>query len=359
MRALVVYGSPRGKNSASYRLGSKFSNGLKENGWQVDEVILSEVDIKHCAGCYTCWTKTPGRCIHRDGMEEVLKKYEGLNLLFIATPLYYFNVPGKMKDYFDRQLPLVTPYLVKMGDTTSHDARGSFDGLKVIVLSVCGFPEKSHFDALSFNMKKVYGDILANELYVPGAEAIAHDTDETAYKDLYEVLHKAGAEYSKNKAISPGTVAEFERITTFTKEQKEAFINAANLWWAANQPKTVEAGAKEVSLGRELKVSDGGLASYFAGMASTFNGTVYQDTNATIVFNLDGKQFTLLIKDGECKAYEGAVEGPSMTFISPESVWMGLSSGKLDGQKGFMEGLYKIEGDMSYLLEMGKMFGQT
>ncbi len=35
MKALILYGSPHGKNSATYRLGSSFAKGLKDQGWAV------------------------------------------------------------------------------------------------------------------------------------------------------------------------------------------------------------------------------------------------------------------------------------------------------------------------------------
>lgn len=360
MRAMIVYGSPRGINSASHRLGDKFAQGLKESGWEVHEIMLSQKKIRHCIGCYTCWTKTPGVCVHKDDMTEILPKYENLDLLIIASPLYYYNVTGLMKNYIDRQLPLVTPYLVKSGDSTTHDARSrSLENLKVIVISVCGFPEKSHFDALSDNMKKIYGDNLAYELCIPGAEPIANDKGETGYTELYDLMRTAGRDYGKSREIKKEILAEFEKITTYSGKEKEQFIEGANQFWAASQP-LVPQGKSELSekfdMGAELKVSDKGLSSYFAGMASNFNGREFKETLATICFSLDGQDFTLRIADGKCRAYKGLPEKFDMRLISSEKTWMDISSGKLDGQKEFMSGGYKVEGDMRYLLQMDKMF---
>lgn len=360
MRAMIVYGSPRGVNSASHRLGSKFVQGLKENGWEVDEIMLSQINIKHCIGCYTCWTKTPGVCVINDDMAEILPKYENLDLLIIASPLYYFNVTGLMKDYIDRQLPLVTPYLVKSGNSTTHDARShSLEKMKTIVISVCGFPEKSHFDALSANMKKIFGDNLAYELYIPGSEPISHDKGETGYLQLYDVMRSAGRDYGKLCKITKETLSEFEKITTFSAKDKETFIEGANQFWAANQP-LMPRGRPETpekfDLGAELKVSDKGLSSYFAGMATIFNGREYKDTITTICFSLDGQDYTLRIQDGKCKAYKCLPEKFDMRVIASEKTWMGISEGTLDGQKEFMSGAYKVEGDMRYLLQMDKMF---
>lgn len=360
MRAMIVYGSPRGTNSASHRLGEKFAQGLKESGWEADEITLSQKNIKHCIGCYTCWTKTPGVCVHKDDMAQILPKYENLDLLIIASPLYYYNVTGLMKNYIDRQLPLVTPYLVKSGDTTTHDARSrSLENLKVIAISVCGFPEKSHFNALSENMKKIFGGNLAYELYIPGAEPIANDKGETGYPQLYDLMLYAGKDYGKSGIIKKETLDEFEKITTFSAKDKETFIEGANQFWTASQPlmpQVKSESPEKFDMGAELKVSDKGLSSYFAGMAAIFNGREYKNTTVTICFSLDSQDFTLRIENGKCKAYKGLPEKYDMRIIASEKTWMGISEGRLDGQKEFMSGGYKIEGNMGYLLQMDRMF---
>ncbi|MFX1237107.1 MAG: hypothetical protein ACFE8P_05235, partial [Promethearchaeota archaeon] len=61
-KALIIYGSPRIRESASYHIGEYFSRGLNKAGTIVEEIFLAKKKINHCIGCYTCWTKTPGKC---------------------------------------------------------------------------------------------------------------------------------------------------------------------------------------------------------------------------------------------------------------------------------------------------------
>ena len=45
--------------------------------------------MKYCFGCYSCWTKTPGVCIHKDDMtKELYPKFLASDLTILATPLY-------------------------------------------------------------------------------------------------------------------------------------------------------------------------------------------------------------------------------------------------------------------------------
>lgn len=155
MRALVIYGSPRHKKSASYHIGENFANGLRRAGFQVEEIMLSKQKIHHCIGCFTCWTKTPGKCIHKDDMVDNLPKLQKANLIVFATPLYIYNVTGLMKNFLDRQIPLLSPYLVDKGGVTSHPRPETVEDQKVFLISVAGFPELSHFDALVTLFKQI------------------------------------------------------------------------------------------------------------------------------------------------------------------------------------------------------------
>ena len=40
----------------------------KYAGW---EVISDRGGIRPCAGCFGCWTKTPGTCVIKDGYEHM------------------------------------------------------------------------------------------------------------------------------------------------------------------------------------------------------------------------------------------------------------------------------------------------
>ena len=36
-------------------------------------ITLREKKIKDCVGCFGCWVKTPGLCVHKDDMTDILK----------------------------------------------------------------------------------------------------------------------------------------------------------------------------------------------------------------------------------------------------------------------------------------------
>jgi hypothetical protein len=194
-------------------LGSKFAGGLQEAGWQVREVLLSELDVHHCLGCLGCWTRTPGRCAQEDDMAGIIAGYCDLDLVVLATPLYFLSLPGLVKDFVDRQLPLyLNQYLAAMGRPL-HPGGASPEKVRFVLISLCGFPQRSQFDLLLATMRAIYGPAYADELLVPSATGIAADEGETTFAELYEVVRQAGREFGRDGLIHAGTRERCERLT--------------------------------------------------------------------------------------------------------------------------------------------------
>jgi len=209
MNALVVYGSPAGKESGSYRLGSNFAKGMAAAGWTTDEVIVYEEDIQHCLGCRNCWMATPEKCVQDDAMRGILERQKKADALILAMPLYFFTIPGKMKDYVDRQMPLFFGSFMKAIGRLPQDTPVWPEGKKVVLISPCGFPGRENFGGLSRTMQLIYRDAYAGELLIPFGGEISGDKDQTKFASLYEVLRAAGEEFGRTGAVSKETLARF------------------------------------------------------------------------------------------------------------------------------------------------------
>ena len=77
MNVIAVNSSPRGGGRSKTELMlNHLVEGMRAAGAEVDTVNLREKKIKNCIGCFTCWTKTPGQCIHKDDMtSEIYPKW--------------------------------------------------------------------------------------------------------------------------------------------------------------------------------------------------------------------------------------------------------------------------------------------
>jgi len=137
MNVLVVNGSPRGENSATMHLTRAFLEGA---GWTDAQVIdLSKSNVKGCTGCFSCWEKTPGKCVIDDDMQRFLPKLIEADVIITSFPLYCCYFPGQLKIFMDRMIPLALPFMDKNAQSGGHPMRYDLSKQRQFYISTCGF----------------------------------------------------------------------------------------------------------------------------------------------------------------------------------------------------------------------------
>lgn len=229
----VIDGSPRGDDRSKTRmLAQAFIRGAESAGAQTEYITLRNLDIKPCCGCYTCWTKTHGVCIFNDDMPKILESIRDAELIVFASPLYYFSVTGIMKNFMDRMLPLMEPYMVKDGrGRVTHPKR--FDKKQYFaVISASGFTDiKGNFDgllALFRCLDKHSGDFgLMGELLLPAAEILSQPIYSRKRAETEHLCEKMGSD-----AVSLGKISVFD-MSQLAKPiiNKDKYMEQANAYW--------------------------------------------------------------------------------------------------------------------------------
>ena len=207
MKVLALNSSPRGQGQSKTELMlTNLVQGMQEAGAEVEVINLRKKKINYCSGCFTCWSKTPGVCVHQDDMsKELYPKWLAADLVIYATPLYHFTVNANLKAFIERTLPAIEPFLVERNGHTSHPIREKMPA--AVMLSVAGFPELAVFDLLSSWTRFIFRDRLWAEIYRPAAETLATLPDLDSTKDILAATIQAGRELVTNQAISPETMA--------------------------------------------------------------------------------------------------------------------------------------------------------
>lgn len=78
---------------------------------EIDVYCVRDMDFHNCIGCFSCWVKTPGKCIFDDDITEVLKKTHRSDLLIYVSPVSAGFLTAETKKAMERFLPLMLPYI--------------------------------------------------------------------------------------------------------------------------------------------------------------------------------------------------------------------------------------------------------
>jgi multimeric flavodoxin WrbA/putative sterol carrier protein len=358
MKVLAINSSPRKEGQSKTELMLKhLVNGMQEAGAEVETVNLREKTIRNCAGCFTCWTKTPGICLHKDDMtKELFPKWLEADLAVYASPLYHFHLNAAMKTFIERTLPVLEPFFEEENARTRHPLRNKHP--KVVFLSVAGFPEDEIFSQLSAWVQFVYGRAgrVVAEIYRPAAEAMVGAYYQDKANDIFAATTQAGKEIVESMQVQPETM---KRIKQVVAEDKAMFHKRGNLFWKTCIAEGVT--PKEFEKKGLIPRPDS-IESFMMILQMGFNAEAAGDTRATLQFNFDGDvqgSCHFDIVDGRIEAKKGVAENASMTINSPFELWMDIMARKADGQQMFMEQKYTVDGDLNLLLRMNEFFGKS
>lgn len=207
MNILAFNSSPRDHETSKTELVlQKFLEGARRAGAATETLYLKDYQIKHCLGCYSCWVKTPGRCVQKDDMAEVLfDRYLKADLVVLASPIYHATMNARMKLFVERTLPMMDP-LAEAPEVGGVPHR--YEKMpKVVTLSVCGFWDQSMFQALSLTWRMSLGGDLIAEIYRHSAEFLSLPEFHTQAQTVADAVAQAGEEVARQGQVSPETMA--------------------------------------------------------------------------------------------------------------------------------------------------------
>lgn len=147
MKFAAFNGSPGGKDSATNRIMKAFLNGAKCAGADTENYQLCEYKINQCKGCFTCWFQSPGECVMKDEMKELLAAYQSADVVCFGSPVYSWNMTALLKNFIDRLVPLKSPLMTENdGDFDMADTEQRIQ--KYVAVSNCGFPGDHNFSII-------------------------------------------------------------------------------------------------------------------------------------------------------------------------------------------------------------------
>lgn len=340
MNILLINGSPKGKRSNTYKLSKSFIEGITQSASAVcEELIVKDMEIRPCRGCFACWNKTPGECVIKDDMKHVIDKILAADVIIWSFGLYCYNVPSILKSLIDRRLPLSLPFMVKSSKTGDHPQRYDMSNKRHVVISTCGFyTATGNYDSVNAMFDHSLGKDGYEKIYCGQGELfqVPELKDKTdAY--LNDVC-QAGREFAR------GGISQHikEKLNTLLLP-KEVFEELADASWGIEK----ESGKK----------SDPSFG-FTKQMATLYNKNSYTGKDRVLEINYTdiGKTYQIIMKRDGCDVIKENFKPFTTRIETPMEVWKKISSGDIFGPEALAKKLYRVEGDFDLMLNWDKNF---
>ena len=351
MKIIAINSSPRtGSGSKTELMLEQLATGMRDAGATVDIINLREKSINNCIGCFTCWSKTPGQCVHNDDMaRDLFPRWLAADLAVYATPLYYHTMNAAMSTFRERTLPAVQPFFDLDNDgKTFHPLRHKVPD--AVWLSVCGLPEPSEFDLLSAYLNRSHHqDItLVAEIYRASADTLTNPFFKKAAEDILDATRQAGRELVESMRIDPDTMARISRPLV----EARAFADMGNLFWKT----CIDEGMtpKQFFEANMVPRPDS-LEPFMSIFPMGLNTRAAGDRTISLQFCFTGQVTDTCyfkIGMGRIEACQGVMIDPDLTIETPFDLWMDIMTRRVDGQQMFMEQRYTVAGDIGLMVAL-------
>ena len=146
MKVLGIYGSAR-KGGNSDQLLDKALEGARSAGAETSSIYARELKMSGCLACNGC-DKT-GICIVKDDMQSVYPLFEWADIIFLASPIYFYGLSGQVKLIIDRAQAMWSKRFLEK----DAEARKRYDSGKGYLIAVGATRGKNLFDGSRLTAK--------------------------------------------------------------------------------------------------------------------------------------------------------------------------------------------------------------
>ncbi len=340
MNILLINGSPKGSRSNTYRLSTAFVEGIRSREEiSLRERNLKQCDIKPCLGCFSCWNKTPGVCCIKDDMQDILQDILWADTIVWSFPLYYFSVPGPVKNLMDRQLPTVLPFMTRDSESGGHPTRYDMSFKRHVVISTCGFyTAKGNYDGVNAVFDHICGKGKYETIYCGQGELFRVKELSQRTDEYLGFVRDAGREFSEG-TITTATREKLEQLL-YPRETFEAMADAS---WGVE--KTGEKTDESLTFTRQ--------------MAALYNKASFTGKEIVLEMyyaDLEKRYQILLSKEGSSVLTEN-FKTATTVIETPYTLWKAIAAGEISGQDALMQGKYRVRGDFDLMIHWDRYFG--
>ena len=128
--ALAILGSPHTNGTTAAMLNFAVHKA-EQAGYAVTKITLYEKELSFCTGCRSCMDTHI--CVQKDDIQEIAPLLHKSQLVILAAPVYWANVPASVKNLFDRLLGTAM-------EETNTFLKPRLRGKQYMILTSCNTP---------------------------------------------------------------------------------------------------------------------------------------------------------------------------------------------------------------------------
>jgi multimeric flavodoxin WrbA/putative sterol carrier protein len=380
---VAVNGSPHGGIGNTSQMIEMLRPTLAQEGFELEVIHLADLDIQYCTGCGFCMEK--GKCWINDDHRQATEKLLTAQGIILACPVYFLSVTGQMKTFMDRSLAfghkprstwkpgLAISVSAGLGETDVASYLGfllrTFGAFPVGALTAMavqpgGFWGKEAVEARAADLARDLARAIKENRRYP-----ATDRDLRYYQFMGDLVRSQkdtvmnhDFKHWQEGGFYEGFQAYIQQRPTETTQDpgmREAWIK--EMIEQQKEKKKTQAGGEKRKASAPGAIAAKTCRELLAMMPLAFNAAAAEGLSAVYQFEVQGDETFvahLRISEGACTFHEGPANKPNLTIKTPADVWLKISRGELNGQQAFMNGRYKVEGDMNLLLRMSRLFSR-
>jgi multimeric flavodoxin WrbA len=181
MKAVGFMGSPRIGGNTDLLLDACLK-GAEASGALSEKIRVYDLKIAPCREFYGCLKD--GDCVIQDDMQEVYGKLLGTDIVILASPMFFYGIPGQLKSLIDRCQALWARRSILNQPPPGNGRKGAF-------LAVGATRGKKLFDGPILTIKYLFKEIgvaYTGQLLVRGIDAKGEITNHpTAISEAHEL----------------------------------------------------------------------------------------------------------------------------------------------------------------------------
>jgi putative sterol carrier protein len=257
-----------------------------------------------------------------------------------SFPLYYFSVPGGLKNLIDRQLPMNLPFMAADNESGGHPSRFDLSRQRNIVISTCGFwTHERNYEGVTAMFGRFCGANKYASIFCGQGELFRVPELRNRTDGYLETVRQAGAEYAANGTISEET----RKAVSMPLYPREVFEKMADASWGVSKTGTPSASDS-------LNFTTQMAALYRPDGKERVLEFCYTDIGKTYQILLTAEGSSVIA--GDLKPYTTRIE-------TPYAVWRAIAKGEMTGGDALLQKRYKVLGDFDVMLRWGELFGSA